>query len=148
MAGRGGAVERRDFFSAMDGVGEPRIWGAAIYFLPAAVLDAGCGAGHGGAVECGAGSFYCRRADYCGSFFVCAGAAISAERRGAFWSGLLCSESVCAADRLYAQRFCGATGLRAAAAGGADGAAALWDGGETPAFPAAGPGVFRGGVRG
>src|SRR5437667_12213756 len=41
VAGRRGAVERRDFFSAMDGVGEPRIRRATIYFLSAAVVDAG-----------------------------------------------------------------------------------------------------------
>src|SRR6267143_4947586 len=45
VAGRCGAVERGYLFSAVDGVGEPRIWRAAVYFLSAAVVDAGGGPG-------------------------------------------------------------------------------------------------------
>src|SRR5439155_7094709 len=70
------------------------------------------------------------------------------ERRDALWSGLLCGKSVRAARRLHAQRFCGATSVRADAAGGADGAAALRDGGEPPSFSAAHDGVFCAGVCG
>src|SRR6266700_5410764 len=103
MAGRCGTVERGDFFSAVDGVGKPRIWRAAIYFLPAALMDAGGGAGICSSVECRAGSFYCHRANDGGALFFCAGAAISDGPRGAFWSGLLCGESVRAVDRLYAE---------------------------------------------
>ena len=78
VAGRGGAVEGGDLFSAVDGVGELRVWRAAIHFLSAAVVDAGSGAGLGVAVECGAGGFYFDRANAGGTFCVCAGAAISA----------------------------------------------------------------------
>src|SRR6266571_8582160 len=103
MAGRCGTVERGDFISAVDGVGQPRIWRAAIYFLSAALVDAGGSAGVCSSVECCAGSFYCCRADDGGTLFFCAGAAISAGTRGAIWSGVLCGESVRAFDRLYAE---------------------------------------------
>src|SRR6266446_119809 len=76
------------------------------------------------------------------------GAAIFAGERVTFWSGVLCGESVCAVDRLHAQRLCGIAGVRVDAAGGADGAAAQRAGEESRAFRAAGAGVFRGGVRG
>src|SRR5260370_4001095 len=148
MAGRRGTVERRDSFPAMDGVGEPRIWRTTIYFLSAAFVDAGSGVGFCGSVERGAGSFHRHRADGGGTLRVCAGAAISAEKRGAFWSGLLRRESVCAADRLHAQRFCRATGVRADAAGVAEGAGTLRAGGESPWLPFAGDGAIRDGVRG
>src|SRR5260370_20423371 len=46
VAGGCGTVERRNSFSAVGGVGEPRVWGAALHFLSAAVLDAVCGAWH------------------------------------------------------------------------------------------------------
>src|SRR5229473_7889227 len=98
MAGCRGAMARRDFFSAVDGVGEPRIWRAAIYFLSATFVDAGGGAELCGSVECCAGSFHCHRANSSGTQFVCAGATISAEKRGAFWSGVLCGESIFVAD--------------------------------------------------
>ena len=147
VAGRRGAVERRDFFPAVDGVGEPRIRRAAIYFLSAAFVDAGGGAELCGSVERGAGSFYCYRADSGGTVFVCAGAAISAAKCGALRSGMLCGKSVCAAGRLHAQRLFGATGMRIDAVGRADRAAALRIGGESAAFRFAGDGVLRVGVR-
>src|SRR5438132_72731 len=147
MAGRCGTVERGHPFSEVDGVGEPRIWRAAVYFLSAAVLDAGGGAEFCGSVERGAGTFHRDCADDGGSLFVCTGAKIFAEKRGAFRRGLLRGESVCACDCLHAQRFCGTACVRADAASGADGAAALWRGPESPAVVAAVDGVFRGGVR-
>ncbi len=84
VAGRCGAVERGHLFSAVDGVGEPRIWRAAVYFLSAAVVDAGGGPGFCGSVENGAGSFHRHCADDGRTLFVCAGAKIFAEKRGAF----------------------------------------------------------------
>jgi len=56
---------------------------------------------------------------------------ISAEERGAFWSGVLCGESVCAADRLHAQRFCGATACALMPLVLLTGAGTLWAGGKT-----------------
>src|SRR2546426_2337571 len=147
VAGRCGTVERGHLFPAVDGVGEPRLWRAAIHFLSAAVVDAGSNTGLRGSVECRAGSFHCHRPDDGGNLRVCAGAAIFAGKRGAFWRGLLYGESVCAGDRLYAQRFCGATRVRGDAVGGADGAAALRDGRESPAFPAASDGAVCSRVR-
>jgi len=50
-------VEGGELFSAVDGVGESRIWRAAFWFLSATVVDAGGGAGLGASVECGARAF-------------------------------------------------------------------------------------------
>src|SRR6266404_1703024 len=140
-------MARRDFLPPMDGVGQPRIWRAAIYFLSAALVDAGGGAELCGSLECGAGSFHCRRANDGGNLRVFAGAPISPEKRGAFWSGVLRGESVCAADCLHAQRFCGATGVRADAAGVADGDGTLRASGESPWLAFAGHGALRISVR-
>src|SRR6266851_5579668 len=148
VAGGFGTVERRHSFSAVGGVGEPRIWGAALRFLSAAVVDAGGGAELCGSVEGGAGVFHRHLPDDGGTLCFRAGAAISAGARGTLRSGVLCGKSVCTVECLYAQRFCGTTGVRADAGGGADGAAALRAGEESQRFPAAGDGVLRGGVRG
>src|SRR5258708_10394699 len=87
VGGCGGTVERRNRFSAMGGVGEPRIRRATIYLLSAAVVDAGGGAELCVSVECRAGSFHRHRADDGGALFVCAGAAVSAGERGAHFVG-------------------------------------------------------------
>src|SRR5204862_4352605 len=88
LVGRYGAVERRDLFSAVDGVGELRVWRAAVYFLSTAVVDAGGGAGLCVSVECRAGNFHRHRADNGGTLFVCACAAVSVGARGALWRRL------------------------------------------------------------
>src|SRR5713101_1730569 len=148
VAGGCGTVERRHSFSAVGGVGEPRIWGAALHFLSAAVVDAGGGAELCGSLEGGAGVFHRHLPDDGGTLFVRAGAAISADARGALWSGVLCGKSVCAGDRYHAQRFCGIAGVRGDAVGGAGGGATMRADEESPRVPAAGDGVLRGGVRG
>src|SRR5205814_3934399 len=102
VAGRRGAVERRDFFPAVDGVGEPRIRRAAIHFLSAALVDAGGGAELCSSVERRARCVHCYRADGGWTLFVRAGPAISAAKWGAFWSSVLRGKSLCAAGRLYA----------------------------------------------
>ncbi len=53
VAGSCGTVERRHSFSAVGGVGEPRIRRAALHFLSAAVVDAG-----GGAELCGSAAIF------------------------------------------------------------------------------------------
>src|SRR6266446_3471933 len=68
-------------------------------------------------------------------------------RSCALWSGVLRGESVCAADCLHAQRFCGATGVRADAAGVADGDGTLRASGESPWLAFAGHGALRISVR-
>src|SRR5258708_9365946 len=103
VAGRCGAVERRHFFSAVGGMGQPRIRRAAVYFLSAAVVDAGGGAELRGSVECRAGGIHRAGADDGGTLFVCAGTAISAVPGGAFWSGVLHGEPVCAPDYFHAK---------------------------------------------
>src|SRR5258708_2946831 len=103
VAGGFGTVERRHTFSAVGGVGEPRIWGAALRFLSAAVVDAGGGTELCGSVEGGAGSFHRHGPDDGGALFVCAGAAISADARGPLWSGMLSGASVWSVECLYAQ---------------------------------------------
>src|SRR5260370_1622262 len=95
VAGGCGTVERRNSFSAVGGVGEPRIWGAALHFLSAAVVDAGGGAELCGSLEGGAGVFHRHLPDDGGTLFVYASAAISAHARGAFLRGGVCGGSVC-----------------------------------------------------
>src|SRR5277367_6459299 len=97
MAGCGGAMERGDSFPAMDRVGESRFWRAEIYFLSAAFVDAGGRARVGNSLERRADRVYCAGANGGGIVRVCADAQSDVVRCGAFWRGLLCGESVCAA---------------------------------------------------
>src|ERR1700687_768382 len=147
LAGRCGTVERRGFFPTVDGVGGLRVWRAAVYFLSAAVVDAGGGAGLCLSLECRAGNFHRDRADDGGTLFVCAGATISASARSAFWRGVLCSKSVCAVEYLHAQWFWGFAGARAEPVGGRAGVTTMQPAEESPGFPAAGDSVLRGSVR-
>src|SRR5207253_2263025 len=68
--------------------------------------------------------------------------------RGTGWSSVLRCESVRVADRLHAQRLCGATRVRTDAAVVAGLLAIMRAGGESPDLPAAGNGDLRGSVRG
>src|SRR5260370_10247267 len=87
VSGGCGTVERRNSFSAVGGVGEPRIWGAALHFLSAAVVDSGGGAELCGSVECRAGGFHLHRPDDGGTLFVSSGRAVYASARGDLWRG-------------------------------------------------------------
>src|SRR5690348_16307115 len=127
-------MERRNSLSTMDGVGELWLWRAAFHFLPAAFLDAGSRTGICGAVERGAGRVYRFGADARRSFHVCVGAAVSFDWNRRLWSGLLCRKPVCAARRVYAQRFCRRTGLRFSADVAAGDTAIMRVGGKPLAF--------------
>src|SRR5450755_1855998 len=116
-------MEGRDFFSEVGGVGESRVWRAAIHFLSTAVVAAGCGTGLGAALECGARGFYCNGADRGWLVRVCAGAKRYVASRGTFRRRVLCGESVCATGGLHAQRFCRAVGYNIFSLAGAVGVA-------------------------
>src|SRR5258708_35800229 len=88
VAGSCGTVERRHSFSAVGGVGEPRIRRAALRFLSAAAVDAGGGTELCGSVEGGAGIFHRHGPDDGGTLSLRAAAGMSAGEGGTLRTGV------------------------------------------------------------
>src|ERR1700686_4913275 len=93
----------------MDRRSESRLRRAAIYFLPSNFLDVRSRAWIRGAVDFRADSVHRFDADTGGVVRLCVGAAFIPATRRARVYGLLRGESLCAAHRVHAQRFRGAT---------------------------------------
>src|SRR5207245_1125628 len=141
-------MEGRNTLSALVRVGQLWFWRAAIHFLSAAFLDAGSSARFCGAVECGAGRIHCSGANAGGNFDVCAGATVLSTRCCDVRSRLLCSQSLRAACRVHAKRFCRGTRVRADAGAAVGGAAIVRADGESVAFVIPSDGHFRDAVCG
>src|SRR6267142_6589461 len=71
MARRRRTMETGNPVSAMDGVGQPRIWRASLYFLSAAFLATGARAELARSMGLRPGGLYSFGADLCGSLRIC-----------------------------------------------------------------------------
>ena len=132
LAGRCRTVEGRNSLSAMGGMGQSRIWRAAVYFLSAALVAARSRIEFLRSVELRSRGVYRFGADFRGTFSICFCAPLAAGAGGALRRGLLRGEPQRAADHLHAQRLCGASGVGLFSAAFSGGVATCRHSGESP----------------
>ena len=87
-------MARRNYLSALGGVGELGLWGAALYFLPSRILDVGRGARFDPALARGARHVHLARAGPCRNCDVVLRARMAYAPRSHPGRGGLCGESV------------------------------------------------------
>src|SRR5712675_435455 len=112
MARRRRTVETGNPVPAMDGVGQPRIWRASLYFLSAAFLATGARAELARSMGLRPGGLHRFGADLCGTIRICLCAPYVAAKFGAFRRGLLHGQSQRSSDDLFSQRLRGTSRLR------------------------------------
>src|SRR5882757_11536912 len=112
MARRRRTVETGNPVSAMDGVGQPRIWRASLYFLSAPFLAACARAELARSMGLRPGGLHRLGTDFCGSLRICLCAPYAAAKFGALRRGLLSGQSQRTADDLFPQRLRGTSRLR------------------------------------
>ena len=108
LDGRRCATARRHLVASLDGRRELRIWRAAIYFLPAGVLDVRRIPEFRNPLGVRAGGIHRFNSNLGGFVGICIGPPLVSREWRAFLCGLFCGQPLRAAHRVQPQRFCGA----------------------------------------
>src|SRR5258708_37359247 len=119
-------MEAGNSVSAMDGVGQPRLWRAPLHFLSAAFLAACAHVEFARSMGLRPGGFHRFGADLCGTIRICFCAPYAAAKLGALRRGLLHGQSQRSADDLFSQRLRGTSRLRIFPAAFSHGVATCW----------------------
>src|SRR5712672_3748096 len=105
-------MEAGNSVSAMDGVGQPRLWRAPLYFLSAAFLATCAHVEFARSMGLRPGGLHRLGTDVCGTIRICLCAPYAAAKFGALRRGLLYGQSQRSADDLFSKRLCGTSRLR------------------------------------
>src|SRR5882757_1520292 len=97
-------MEAGNSVSAMDGVGQPRLWRAPLHFLSAAFLATCACIELARSMGLRPGGLHRFGADLCGTIRICLCASNVAAKLGTLRDGLLHGQSQRSADDLFSQR--------------------------------------------